>query len=233
MADRQPLRLLLVEDDDAFGSALREGLQLGGHAVDWLRDGSRVEATLLANRYDALLLDLTLPDADGQQLLRDMRLRRDPTPVLVISARGHRNDRIELLDMGADDYLVKPVDLGELEARLGAVTRRGRGAAVHGEALVHGALRVDPVTGTVLWRGRRLPLRERERWLLEIFLRNPERAFTRAQIEAELYGDSAGVDSNAIEVYVHFLRRKITSDIVVTVRGRGYRLGPAPLETAP
>lgn len=227
--DPVALRLLLVDDDAGFGAALHEGLQLGGHAVDWLRDGGRVEAQLLAQRYDAVLLDLGLPGVDGQQLLREMRRRRDPTPVIVISARGHRNDRIEVLDLGADDYLVKPVDLGELEARLRAVVRRGRG---DGAALAHGALRMD-AAGTVVWRGRRLLLRERERWLLELFLRHRERTFTRAQLEAELYGDDRSVDSNAIEVYVHHLRRKITSDVIVTVRGRGYRLGPPPRETPP
>ena len=220
--DSRPLRLLLVEDDPDFGAALAEGLRLGGHAVDWEREGQRVEAQLLAHRYDALLLDLGLPDTDGQQLLRAMRQRRDPTPVIVISARGHRNDRIEVLDLGADDVLVKPIDLGELEARLRAVVRRRRGDS---SQLVHGALRLDPATGTVSWQGRRLALRERERWLLELFLRDAERTFTRAQLEAELWGEDSGVDSNAIEVYVHHLRRKITSDVIVTVRGRGYRLG--------
>ncbi len=232
--DRANLRLLLVEDDDAFGAALRDGLQMEGHQVDWLQDGHKVETLLLAFRYDAMLLDLGLPDVDGHALLRAMRQRRDPTPVLVISARGHRDDRIELLDLGADDYLVKPIDLGELEARLRAVTRRGRVESPDTSApLVHGALRVDPGSGAVLLRSRRLQLRERERWLLELFLRDRERTFTRAQLEVELYGADNPVDSNAIEVYVHHLRRKISSDIVVTVRGRGYRLGPAPRETGP
>lgn len=230
--DPVPLHLLLVEDDPAFGAALREGLLLGGHAVDWMDAGRAVETQLLANRYDAVLLDLGLPDVDGQRLLRAMRQRRDPTPVIVISARGHRDDRIELLDMGADDYLVKPVDLGELEARLRAVVRRRRTEA-GSTSLVHGALRLDPSAGTVTWQGRRLVLRERERRLLELFLRERDRTFTRAQLESELYGQERNVDSNAIEVYVHHLRRRITSDIVVTVRGLGYRLGPPPRETPP
>lgn len=231
--ERVSLRLLLVEDDEAFGGALREGLQLEGHLVEWLHDGNKLEAMLLANRYDAVLMDLGLPGVDGQQLLRAMRQRRDPTPVIVISARGHRNDRIDLLDLGADDYLVKPVDLGELEARLRAVTRRGRSDGGDGTPLVHGALRVDPANGQVALQGRRLQLRERERWLLELFLRDRERTFSRAQLEAALYGTDSTVDSNAIEVYVHYLRRKITSDVIVTVRGRGYRLGPPPRETPP
>lgn len=228
------MRLLLVEDDEAFGAALRDGLQIEGHQVEWLRSGQSVETLLLAHRYDAMLLDLGLPDTDGELLLRAMRQRRDPTPVLVISARGHRDDRIGLLDQGADDYMVKPIDLGELEARLRALLRRGRSEAPDSvNLLLHGALRVDPGSGTVQLRSRRIHLRERERWLLELFLRDRDRTFTRAQLESELYGDDSPVDSNAIEVYVHHLRRKISSDIVVTVRGRGYRLGPAPRESGP
>ncbi len=226
-------RLLLVEDDAAFGAALRDGLSIGGHQVEWLRDGQRVEPQMLAHRYDAVLLDLGLPGLDGQQLLRAMRQRRDRTPVLVLSARGERGDRIELLDSGADDYLVKPVDLGELEARLRAVIRRARPDGTETQTLVHGALRIDTMSGTVVWQGRRLILRERERWLLEQFLQDRERIFTRAQLEEGLYGDGSSLDSNAIEVYVHHLRRKITSDIIVTVRGVGYRLGPAPREATP
>lgn len=220
------MKLLLVEDDEPFGAALRLGLEQDGHQVDWLRSGARFEATLLAHRYDAVLLDLSLPDIDGQELLRALRSRRDRTPVLVISARGQRTDRIDMLDLGADDYLVKPVDLGELGARLRAVTRRGRTESGEAGPLVHGALRLDPEHGTVVWRGRRVALRERERWLLELFLRHRNHTFTRAQLEAELYGSSEGVDSNTIEVYVHHLRRRIAADVIVTVRGHGYRLGP-------
>lgn len=225
------MRLLLIEDDEAFGAALRDGLVRAGHGVQWLRGGLGFESALVAQRFDAVLLDLTLPDADGQQLLAAMRARRDPTPVIVISARGQRGDRIEMLDRGADDYLVKPVDLGELQARLRAVARRAWPGGDAAGVLQHGALKLDAARGTVSLGGRRITLRERERWLLELFLRHPERTFSRAQLEGELYAGEHGVDSNAIEVYVHYLRRKLASDIVVTVRGRGYRLGPAPQES--
>lgn len=225
------MRILLLEDDLDFGAALREGLMQDGHAVEWLRSARGFEATLISQRYDAVLLDLTLPDADGQQLLRDMRQRRDATPLIVISARGQRSDRIDMLDLGADDYLVKPIDLGELSARLRAVTRRAHVQAGHGGALQHGALKLDPAQGTVSWRGRRVALRERERWLLELFMRSPVHVFTRAQLEAELYGGPTGIESNTIEVYVHYLRRKLASDVIVTVRGLGYRLGPAHPES--
>lgn len=226
------MRLLLVEDDPQFGAALREALLQDEHEVQWLQGGQALEMTLLSQRFDALLLDLNLPDADGADLLRRMRSRQDATPVIVISARGQRGDRIDMLDLGADDYLVKPIDIGELAARLRAVTRRARPeSGGNGTPLLHGALRLDPVQGQVTWRGRRIPLRDRERWLLELFMRHPEHHFTRAQIETELYGSDTGIDSNTVEVYVHYLRRKITSDVIVTVRGRGYRLGPPQAES--
>lgn len=220
------MKLLLVEDDADLGAALRDALAQDGHEVTWHRDGQAFEATLLAHRVDAVLLDLTLPDTDGERLLRELRRRRDSTPVIVISARGQRSDRIDLLDLGADDYLVKPVDVGELAARLRAVARRASPTAEH-TVLEHGALRLDTGQGVVTWRGRRVPMRERERWVLEQFLRNPSQTLTRAQLEAALYGRAEGIDSNTIEVYVHHLRRWIAPELIVTVRGRGYRLGPA------
>lgn len=228
---RPGLRLLLVEDDEPLGSALAQGLRLDGHQVTWLQAGRLVEATLLANRFEAVLLDLWLPDCDGQDILRAMRRRRDRTPVIVISARGDRNDRIDLLDVGADDYLVKPVDLGELEARLRAVTRRSRSQAGAEAVVTHGALQLEEASGGLMFRGRRLVLRERERAVLELFLMYPDRVFSRVQIEAEIFGPDAPVESNAVEVHVHHLRRKITSDVIITVRRQGYRLGPPPAGT--
>ncbi|WP_284619031.1 response regulator transcription factor [Aquabacterium humicola] len=225
------MKLLLIEDDEDFGAALRDGLQQEGHEVLWVRGGARFESMLLSDRFDAVLLDLTLPDADGQVLLREMRQRRDTTPLIVISARGQHSDRIDMLDLGADDYLVKPIDLGELSARLRAVTRRVHAQPGRGSALQHGALRLDPAQGTVSWRGRRIVLRERERWLLEQFMRHPTHLFSRTQLEAALYGGPTGIESNTIEVYVHYLRRKLAPDIIVTVRGLGYRLGPAHPES--
>lgn len=225
------MRLLLVEDNVPFGAALRDGLMQDGHDVNWLTEGRSFDAMLAAQRYDAVLLDLSLPDVDGQELLTAMRARRDETPVLVISARGQRDDRIDMLDRGADDYLVKPIDIGELEARLRAVTRRGRIEPGAMEPLQHGSLRLDPAAGTVTLRGRRVNLRERERMLLELFLRHRDHLFSRQQIEAEIYGGSTGIDSNTIEVYVHYLRRRIASDVILTVRGRGYRLGPPQPES--
>lgn len=225
------MKILLLEDDEDLGAAMQDGLAQSGHAVQWLRRARSFETTLMNERFDAVLLDLSLPDADGQQLLREMRRRHDATPLIVVSARGQRGDRIDMLDLGADDYLVKPIDLAELEARLRAVTRRAYPQATQREALRHGALRLDPAHGTVAWRGRRVALRERERWLLEQFMRRPQHVFTRAQLESELYGEPSAVDSNTIEVYVHYLRRKLVSDVIVTVRGVGYRLGPAHPES--
>jgi two-component system response regulator QseB len=225
------MKLLLVEDDAPLAQALQRGLELLGHSVVVLPGARGFEAMLRADRWDAVVLDLTLPDGDGIELLRAMRSRRDATPVIVVSARGDRSDRIGLLDEGADDYLTKPVDLDELSARLRAITRRSQRELVSGAPLRHGALRADPASGTVSLRGRALALRERERWLLMCFLRQPDHVFTRAQLEAVMPGAGRAPDSNAVEVYVHHLRRKIASDIIVTVRGLGYRLGPPPPES--
>jgi DNA-binding response OmpR family regulator len=219
------MQLLLVEDDPAFGGALRDGLALDGHEVDWLRAAAGMAGMLGAARYDAVILDLGLPDGDGHALLQAMRARGDATPVVVLSGRGQIADRVSLLDAGADDYLVKPVDLSELTARVRAVRRRG-GAAP--EVLRHGALELDRQRRRATLRGREIVLRDREFSLLEIFLREPMRLFTRAQLEALLYGAETVAVSNAVEVHLHFLRRKFGRDVVVTVRGEGYRLGPEP-----
>jgi DNA-binding response OmpR family regulator len=182
---------------------------------------------LRAGRFDAVLLDLGLPGRNGEEWLRTLRARRDTTPVVVITARGQLHDRISVLDSGADDYLVKPFDLGELGARLRAVLRRGQHVDRSTSVLQHGALQLDAARRVVTWRGQIVPLRERELWVLEVFLREPRRTFTRAQLEQALYGAGDEIDSNAVEVYIHRLRRKITPDVIVTLRGVGYCLGPA------
>lgn len=217
--------LLLVEDDAAFGAALRDGLALDGHCVQWLRGATGVDAALAAAPFDAVVLDLGLPDGDGRTVLQAMRARGDATPVLVLSGRGQTADRVSLLDDGADDYLVKPVDLAELTARVRAVQRRGAAAPT---TLRHGALELCPRRRTVSLGGRAVALREREFSLLEIFLGAPERLFTRAELEARLYGAGTVAMSNAVEVHVHFLRRRFGRGFVVNVRGAGYRLGPPP-----
>lgn len=220
------MRVLLIEDDAAFGAALRDGLVQDGCTVDWLSDGRDVEPALRSRRYDGVLLDLGLPGRSGEDCLKSMRARRDPTPVIVITARGQMHDRIALLDHGADDYLSKPVDLGELGARLRAVVRRGAAGGDAHTALEHGPLRLDPVRRILTCRAQVVPLRARELWLLEVFMREPARTFTRTQLEEALYGAGDEIESNAVEVYVHHLRRKIAADVILTVRGLGYRMGP-------
>lgn len=221
------MRLLLIEDDEPFGTALRAGLQQDGCEVEWHTTCARADSALRARRFDAVLLDLGLPGRHGEDWLRTLRARRDTTPVMVITARGQLHDRITLLDSGADDYLVKPFDLGELGARLRAVLRRGQHAERNSSVLTHGALQLDAARRVVTWRGQIVPLRERELWVLEVFLREPKRTFTRGQLEEALYGAGDEVDSNAVEVYIHRLRRKIAADVIVTLRGVGYCLGPA------
>lgn len=221
------MRVLLIEDDAAFGAALRDGLVQDGCTVDWLSDGREVEPALRRRRYDGVLLDLGLPGRGGEECLKSMRARRDTTPVIVITARGQLHDRITMLDHGADDYLTKPVDLGELGARLRAVVRRSAAGGDARTVLEHGPLKLDPARRVLTCNAHVVPLRERELWLLEIFMREPARTFTRTQLEEALYGASDEIESNAVEVYVHHLRRKIATDVILTVRGLGYRLGPA------
>lgn len=218
------MRLLLVDDDDAFAAALAAGLALDGHAVQRCATRAAADAAFAAGGFDAALLDLGLPDGDGTALLHALRRRDDTTPVIVVSARGQLDDRLALLDAGADDYLVKPLDLDELGARLRALWRR-RGVAASAP-LVHGALALDLAARRCVWHGQAVELREREFALLALFVREPARVFTRAALEAALYGGRAP-DSNAVEVHLHHLRRKLARDVVVTLRGQGYRLGPA------
>ncbi len=219
------MELLLVEDDTAFGGALRDGLVLDGHRVQWQRGAAGVAALLAAARFDAVVLDLGLPDGDGRALLQALRAGGDTTPVVVLSGRGQTADRVSLLDDGADDYLVKPVDLAELTARVRAVRRR---AGLVPEMLRHGTIALDPRRRRVTLQGREVVLREREFSLLAIFLHEPLRLFTRAELESRLYGAETAAVSNAVEVHLHFLRRKFGRELFVTVRGAGYRLGPPP-----
>ena len=218
------MRLLIVEDDSALGEALATGLRQAGHAVDLFADGARADAALRAAPYDALVLDLGLPGTDGLTWLRRWRAAGQALPVLIFTARDAIEQRIEGLDAGADDYLVKPISIGELAARLRALLRRASGRA---QALwTHGALRYDPAAKQVQWEGRPIELRGRELALLEVLLMHPGRVLSKAQLLEKLYDWGASEpESNALEVHVHHLRRKIHPGIVRTVRGVGYALG--------
>jgi DNA-binding response OmpR family regulator len=219
------MRVLLVEDDALLGSALAAGLKHAGHAVDWLRDGAAADAAVAATGYDAVVLDLGLPRRSGMELVRAWRARERTRalPVLVITARDRIADRIAGLDAGADDYMVKPVDLDELAARLRALERRRAGEAV--PAIELGAVRIDPAARRVTRDGAEVGLTPREFAILMALARRRAHVLSVDQLREALYGFAEDIDSNAIEVHVHNLRRKRGRTVIETVRGFGYRIG--------
>ncbi|MBL0419111.1 response regulator transcription factor [Ramlibacter sp. AW1] len=214
------MRILLVEDDPMIGQALVDALRDAGHATDWLRDGASADTALRTGSFDAVVLDLGLPQRDGLQVLQSLRARGDRVPVLVATARDAVADRIAGLDAGADDYLVKPFETDELLARLRALIRRSAGAA--GPAYVHGRIALNPATREASLDGRPVQLSSREWAVLEPMLLRPGAVFSRSQLEEKLYGWREDISSNAVEVYIHGLRKKLGSDAVQTVRGLGY-----------
>jgi len=219
------MRVLLVEDDTMIGESLREALRRQGMAADWVRDGRAADAALSTERFDAVLLDLGLPRRGGLEVLAALRARGDATPVLVLTARDTLADKVRGLDTGADDYLVKPFELDELLARLRALVRRGHGRP--SPLLEVGDLRLDPATREVSRGGRPVLLSAREFALLQALLERPGAIVSRAQLEDRLYGWGEEIESNAISVYMHQLRRKLGDDLLHTVRGLGYYAGPA------
>jgi DNA-binding response OmpR family regulator len=214
------MRLLLVEDDAMIGAAAQEGLRREGHAVDWVRDGAQAQAALANGVYEGVLLDLGLPRRDGLEVLRDLRGKRNDVPVIVITARDAVADRIAGLDAGADDYVVKPFDLDELAARVRAVARRRAGRA--DKRLTVGELELDTAARRARFRGKEVALSAREFALVEALAERPGAYFTRAQLEERLYGWGEEVGSNAVEVHIHALRRKLDPTVIRTVRGLGY-----------
>ncbi|MDE3010774.1 MAG: response regulator [Pseudomonadota bacterium] len=214
------MRLLLVEDDPLLGKATRTGLEQDGYAIDWVHDGASAESALLTHVYDAILLDLGLPGVDGITLLKELRRKGHLMPVLIITARDGVPDRITGLDSGADDFIIKPFDLDELAARLRAAIRRGSGRA---QALIeHGRLVVDPAGHTAQLDGAALSLTAREFAVLLALLQHRGQVLSRARLEESLYGWGEEIESNALEVYVHHLRRKIGRDLIRTVNRVGY-----------
>jgi two-component system response regulator QseB len=224
------MRLLIVEDDLPLGDALAAGLRQLGHVVDVFTEGRHANAALAEVQYDAVVLDLGLPNGDGLTWLERWRSAGMKVPVLILTARDQVDSRIAGLDRGGDDYLVKPISVDELAARLRAVLRRTSGFA-H-PVWQHGALEYDAAAKSVRWKGEPVELTPRELALLEVLLANPLRVLSKAQLQDKLYDWSGSEpESNALEVYVHHLRRKIDPRIVRTVRGVGYALGtgdPAP-----
>ena len=216
------MRLLLVEDDSMIGAAAQQGLRAEGHTVDWVRDGREAELAVGNGVYDLVLLDLGLPRRDGLSILRGLRAKGENVPVLIITARDAVSDRIAGLDAGADDYLVKPFDLDELSARVRAVLRRRAGRA--DSVMRRGALELDTATRRVTWKGKDVALSAREYALLEALADRPGAFLTRAQLEERLYGWDEEIASNAVEVHIHALRRKLDPGVIRNVRGMGYTI---------
>lgn len=216
------MRILLAEDDPLLGDGLRAGLRQLGFQVDWVRDGEAAERELRAQPYTAAVLDLGLPRKDGMDVLAALRRSGLSTPILVLTARDTVPDRIRGLDTGADDYVVKPVDLHELAARLRALVRRAHGQPQ--ESLTAQDVLLDPAARTVQQAGVPVALSTREFDLLQAFMLNAGRVLSREQLEQQLYSWGQEVDSNAIEVHIHNLRRKLGATVIHTVRGVGYML---------
>lgn len=214
------MRILVVEDDPLLGRGTQAGLEQAGFAADWVRDGLAADAALAATPFHAVVLDLGLPRLSGLELLARLRAKRDRTPVLILTARDALEDRVRGLDAGADDYLVKPFRLEELAARLRALVRRAHGDAA--PVLSVAGVDLDPGSHTVTWRGAAVDLPAREFEVLHELMLNAGRALTREQLEARVYGWGEEVASNAIDVHVHHLRRKLAPELIRTVRGVGY-----------
>ena len=220
------MRILVVEDDPLLGDALAAGLRQRQFDVDWVRDGIAAEHALRGESFAAVVLDLGLPRLDGLDLLRKERARGIRIPVLVLTARDAIEDRERGFDTGADDYVLKPVDLDELAARLRALVRRSRGEPA--PVLEIAGIRLDPAERTVAFRGRTVELQAREFNLLQEFMLNAGRVLSRRQLEERLYAWGEEVESNAVEVHVHHLRRKLAPTLIRTVRGVGYVMPREP-----
>lgn len=222
------MRILLIEDDPSLGSSLQSWLQLDGYAVDWLQRGDQAATALATHEYQCVLLDRGLPGLDGDVVLQALRAKGAGSahlPVILITARDTLADRVQGLDLGADDYLVKPFDLEELSARVRAALRRG--AVQQAPELRHGEVALDPAAKRVTRAGEPVNLTAREFAVLQALMRRPGHILSRAQLEEALYGWGEEVESNAIEVHVYNLRRKLGSSLIRTVRNQGYGLADA------
>lgn len=220
------MRVLLVEDDRLLGDGVKAGLTGAGFVVDWVRDGEAALAALGGESFAVVLLDLGLPRRDGVSVLSALRAAGNLVPVLVLTARDHVADKVRALDQGADDYVVKPFDLDELAARLRALVRRSQGRA--DACLRHGELILDPAARTVSLKGEPITLTGKEFELLRMLLDGAGRVLTRRMLDEQLYAWDEAVESNALEVHIHHLRRKLGSELIRTVRGVGYMVDEAP-----
>ena len=216
------MRILLVEDDELLGEGTRRGLAQDGYTVDWVKDGALADQALKTEKFDLVVLDLGLPKLSGMVVLQNLRERGDTTPVLILTARESIEDRVKGLDTGADDYLTKPFNLDELLARLRSLQRRFASRAA--PLLVHSDITLDPASHTVVYREEPINLSRREFALLHVLLENAGRVLSREHLTQSLYGWGEEVDSNALEVHVHNLRKRFGQNFIRTVRGIGYTI---------
>lgn len=217
------MRLLLVEDDPMVGKGLQQGLKKNGYTVDWVQDGIAASLALETTPYALLLLDLGLPRRDGMSVLKTLRLHNEILPAIIITARDALSDRVNGLNIGADDYIVKPFALEELLARINAVCRRQSGRAA--TELVVGAIRLDPVRHMTWFHGQPISLSVREFAILHELMREPYAVLSREQLEDRLYGWGEELSSNVIEVHISNLRKRLDPEVIHTIRGVGYRIG--------
>jgi len=222
------MRVLLVEDDELLGDGLRTGLVQDGYAVDWLKDGLSADQALRTENFDLIVIDLGLPKLSGITVLQNFRSRGQTTPVLILTARDSVEDRVKGLDSGADDYLTKPFDLDELCARLRALQRRFSSRAE--PLLTHEGIVVDPAAHTVTFNGNPINVSRREFSLLQKLLENAGRVLSREHLTQSLYGWGEDVDSNALEVHIHNLRKKFGQNFILTIRGIGYMVNKSKEE---
>lgn len=218
------MRLLLVEDDPLLGDGIRAGLGQDDYTVDWFKDGRSAEAALKSEHYDLMVLDLGLPDKSGLEVLKALRIAGSDLPVLILTARDAVSDRVAGLDSGADDYMVKPFDLDELSARLRALQRRHSGRAR--SEISHGDIILDPAAHSVTLAGKSIDISPREYAVLHMLLENEGKVMSRSRLEDGLYSWDGEVESNAIEVYIHHLRKKLGTSLIRTIRGVGYIIDP-------
>lgn len=216
------MRILLVEDDQLLGEGIKTALDREGYQTDWLKNGLQAKQALSTEEFELVILDLGLPDIDGLEVLKGARKSGLDIPFLILTARDSVEDKIEGLDTGADDYLIKPFELSELKARMRALGRRRHG---HVEPVIeHGSITYNPASLEVTLDGQLIELSRRETTLLAEFLNNPNRVMSKAKLEDVVYGWDIEVESNSIEVHVHHLRKKLYTGIIKTIRGVGYKL---------
>ena len=214
------MRIILVEDDLMLGKAIKSALENEGNIVDWMTEIDSCETALKTTKFEILLLDINLPDGSGLDLVRKLRLRKNPLPILILTARDQSSQKVEGLDLGADDYLTKPFDLEELFARIRSLVRRSKG--ISSPTIVHQNITLNPLNHSVYKDKNKIDLSPKEFQILKMLLENVNKVISRANLEELLYSWDDAVESNAVEVYIHHLRKKLGADFISTIRGVGY-----------